>query len=81
MPNTTEGTRSRPTVGLQEAVRAADECFDTSAVAVEWLTSPKRILGGVLPIEHACTHEGAVEVIDLLGRISHGVFSIGGHHG
>ncbi len=62
------------TIGIQEVVRAADECFGNSKSAVEWLTSPKRILGGDTPLHHACTHEGAVDVIDLLNRISHGIF-------
>ena len=60
--------------GIQEVVKAVEECFGNPKSAVEWLTSPKRMLGGDTPLEHACTHEGATDVIDFIGRIEHGIF-------
>ena len=69
MPNTTEGTRSHDTVGIQEVVRAADECFG-SEFAVEWLTSPKAILGGDTPLDHTLTPGGGLDVINEISRLS-----------
>jgi putative toxin-antitoxin system antitoxin component (TIGR02293 family) len=43
--------------------------------ARQWLMSPARGLGGVTPLEHLETEAGAREVLDLIGRLEHGVFS------
>lgn len=43
--------------------------------AQQWLKTPKKALGGKIPLEYADTEIGAREVEDLLGRIEHGVFS------
>ncbi|MDE3181495.1 MAG: DUF2384 domain-containing protein [Acidobacteriota bacterium] len=43
--------------------------------AVEWLTRPKRSLGGESPLDYSRTELGAREVENLLGRLEHGVFS------
>lgn len=43
--------------------------------AISWLRTPKDILGGESPLEHATTEIGARDVEDLMGRIQHGVFS------
>ncbi len=43
--------------------------------AQQWLKTPKKALGGEIPLEYANTEIGAREVEDLLGRIEHGVFS------
>lgn len=42
--------------------------------AESWLKKPARGLGGKIPLEYADTNLGALEVINLLGRIEHGVF-------
>lgn len=42
--------------------------------ARRWLKHPARGLDGHIPMEYADTGLGAQEVIDLLGRIDHGVF-------
>ena len=47
---------------------------DPSA-ATDWLTSIRRVLGSVTPLELARTEVGAKEVEALLGRLEHGVFS------
>ncbi|MEX6038669.1 antitoxin Xre/MbcA/ParS toxin-binding domain-containing protein [Providencia hangzhouensis] len=39
------------------------------------LTTPVKGLGHLRPIELIATESGAIEVIDLIGRIEHGVFS------
>lgn len=46
-----------------------------NARAIEWLRSPREILGNESPMEHASTELGMREVEDLIGRIRHGVFS------
>ena len=43
--------------------------------ATEWLTTPKRFLGGKTPLEFADTEIGAHEVDQALGRLEHGVFA------
>ncbi len=42
--------------------------------ARKWLYSPKRVLNGMIPADHAQTEEGAKEVKQILGRMEHGVF-------
>ena len=53
---------------------AVDVMGDMDA-ARQWLTRPCRALGGATPLTFADTEPGALEVMDLLGRIEHGVFS------
>jgi putative toxin-antitoxin system antitoxin component (TIGR02293 family) len=43
--------------------------------ARRWFSSPKKALGEKTPLEFCNTEPGAQEVINLLGRIEHGVFS------
>lgn len=54
--------------------RALDVLEDEAA-ARTWLKTPKRALGGAVPLAFAETEPGAREVERLLGRIEHGVFS------
>lgn len=57
--------------------RVYDKALDVleSEEAVEnWLKKPARGLGYKIPLEYADTELGAQEVINLLGRIEHGVF-------
>ncbi len=44
-------------------------------MAKSWLTEPVPALGGKTPLEYADTEPGAHEVITLIGRLEHGVFS------
>ncbi|MGD9333096.1 MAG: DUF2384 domain-containing protein [Desulfobacterales bacterium] len=53
--------------------KALDVLEDQQA-AKEWLKEPARGLGGRIPLEYADTELGAQEVLNLLGRIEHGVF-------
>ena len=41
--------------------------------ALEWLKHPNPAVGGDTPLEHAGTLAGAEEVIDLIGRLEHGI--------
>ena len=43
--------------------------------ARQWLSSPQRALGGVVPLTLAKSELGAIEVERLIGRLEHGVFS------
>lgn len=41
--------------------------------ARHWLSTPKVALGGESPLDYASVDVGAQEVVDLIGRIEHGV--------
>lgn len=53
----------------------AMDALGTEQNARGWLGAPQRGLGGEVPLDYAETEVGAREVEDLLGRISHGVYS------
>ena len=53
----------------------AVELFGDPVKVSQWFKSPKRALGGISPLEFADTEPGAQEVEDLLGRLTHGIFS------
>jgi len=55
---------------LEKAVRV----IGNEDNARKWLYSPKRVLNGMIPADHAQTEEGAEEVRQILGRMEHGVF-------
>ena len=46
---------------------------DTDA-AIHWIKSPKKALRKLTPFEHAETTAGYEEVVQLIGRLEHGVF-------
>lgn len=52
----------------------AEEVFEDEALAHDWLKSPNRALG-VAPLELLDTETGTELVLDVLGRIEHGVYS------
>lgn len=55
---------------------AAVRLFDGDKIAAtNWLNQPVKGLGHIRPIELIATESGALEVIDIIGRIEHGVFS------
>ncbi|ERT13072.1 DUF2384 domain-containing protein [Photorhabdus temperata] len=43
--------------------------------AVNWMSKPVRGLGGETPESMIDSESGALEVLDLIGRLEHGVFS------
>jgi putative toxin-antitoxin system antitoxin component (TIGR02293 family) len=53
----------------------ATEVFGTEELARQWLNQPIRALGGKIPIQYARTEVGAHLVMQILGRIEHGVVS------
>lgn len=61
---------------LARVVEAAVELFEGDrAAAVHWLQSPRAALRGRTPLSMTRTEVGATEVLHLIGRLEHGVFS------
>lgn len=60
---------------LAKITEAAEGYFEDPEAARRWLGHPKVALGGKSPLEFARTAEGAEYVVDLLGRMAHGVVS------
>jgi putative toxin-antitoxin system antitoxin component (TIGR02293 family) len=59
--------------GLYE--KAAELFNGDVSGARQWMSQPKKALGGESPLEYAATEIGAREVENLIGRLEHGVFS------
>ncbi len=53
----------------------AEESLGGREKAARWLKQPNRALGHAIPLDHLDTELGARQVEDVLGRISHGVYS------
>jgi len=51
------------------------EVFGDDAIAAEWLTTKIMPLGGHAPLDTLMRVDGEEEVLAILGRIEHGVFS------
>lgn len=63
-------TESDRLVQLVQLTEAAVEAFDgRQAEAVEWLTTPKTLLEGETPLQHADTQPGREAVYDMLAVI------------
>lgn len=61
---------------LTEVLNAATELFEGSIdEANQWLKTPTRGLGGRKPIEMLATAAESKAVLDLIGRLEHGVFA------
>ena len=58
---------------LARVARRATEVFERSEAAIDWPKRPNRALGGE-PLDLLDTEIGAENVLDVLGRIEHGVF-------
>jgi putative toxin-antitoxin system antitoxin component (TIGR02293 family) len=59
---------------LARVARRASEVFESGEPALDWLKRPNRALGGERPLSLLDTDIGAENVLDVLGRIEHGVF-------
>ena len=68
-------TESERLVRLARAVAAAVDVLGNREKTISWLQRPNRALGGVTPLSMLDTDIGLQEVLNVLGRISHGVFS------
>lgn len=59
---------------LASVFNMALKYFDHSREhALDWLKHPNPALGGETPLERAETAIGKVDVIDLIGRMEHGI--------
>jgi len=63
------------TVRLARVYATAVEMIGNAGKAAEWLRTPNRALGGLVPIDQLDTDLGAREVENILGRIAYGVYS------
>lgn len=62
-------------VRLARLTGKAVDVFGDISYARQWLKSPQHGLGGLSPLDYSDTGIGTDEVLNLLGRIEHGVFS------
>lgn len=59
---------------IDTILQRAIEVLGDEKAAEKWLSAPKVALGGRIPRDCAGTEQGAREVLNLLGRLEHGVF-------
>ncbi|WP_372799298.1 antitoxin Xre/MbcA/ParS toxin-binding domain-containing protein [Pontiella sp.] len=60
---------------IAQLLNRAVDVLGTKELAVRWLKGPRSYFGGKAPLDFADTELGNREVLNLLGRIEHGVFS------
>ena len=60
---------------LARVAAVAEDVLGTREHAGRWLQKPNRALGDVTPLDLLDTDLGAAEVVTVLGRIEHGVYS------
>lgn len=58
-----------------KVIARAHEVFGNFAKGLSWLRAPTTSFGGASPISFVDTEPGAELVLDLLGRIEHGIFA------
>jgi len=59
----------------KDLIERTAEIFKSRDKAKDWMKEPHKALGGKSPAECFMTRSGAEEVLNLLGRIEHGVYS------
>ena len=67
-------------IGLSENVESqilerAIEVFGSKERAESWLCNPCPSIGNCIPLEEICTESGIELILQILGRIEHGVYS------
>jgi len=67
--------QSERMVRLSRLLEKTVQVLGTQESAVQWLKAPRSHLRGQTPLEMVETELGTEEVINLLGRIEHGVFT------
>lgn len=60
---------------LARVAAMAADVLGTREKAVQWMERPNRALGGEVPVRLLDTDLGSQKVLDVLGRIEHGVVS------
>ncbi|KAA0262738.1 MAG: type II RES/Xre toxin-antitoxin system antitoxin [Hafnia alvei] len=75
-PKTLSPEQSESIARLVRVMNAAIALFeDDKEQAIHWLTHPVRALGQTAPASLISTESGAIAVLNLIGRLEHGVFS------
>ena len=64
-----------PNVSPESVQHRAETIFESRQIALKWLESPVRALGGAVPSELLRTPEGCSRVYQLLSKIEAGEFS------
>lgn len=59
----------------KDLIERVTEIFKSRDKAREWMKEPHKALGGKPPAECVMIWSGTEEVLNLLGRIEHGVYS------
>ncbi|MFM1702944.1 MULTISPECIES: antitoxin Xre/MbcA/ParS toxin-binding domain-containing protein [Aeromonas] len=67
-----QGSRVYGVILALDAARSLNENDNTKSIA--WLHQPAKGLGGKMPAELLSTSVGVQAVVDLVGRIEHGVY-------
>jgi putative toxin-antitoxin system antitoxin component (TIGR02293 family) len=74
-----EGTlnseESAKLVRLARVIGRAEQVFEDIDVALDWMKSGNAALAGATPLSMVDTDIGAESVMNMLGRIEHGVFA------
>lgn len=60
-------------VRYADLFRSAVELLGDANAAAKWLRTPAPALNGETPMDHATTEFGARDVIQLIGRLEHGI--------
>jgi putative toxin-antitoxin system antitoxin component (TIGR02293 family) len=68
-------TESERIVRLARVIANASDVLGDRENAARWLTGPVTALGGVTPLSLLDTDVGLDQVLTVLGRIEHGIFS------
>ncbi|MBI4986423.1 MAG: DUF2384 domain-containing protein [Rhodocyclales bacterium] len=73
--STLNSEESAKLLRLARVVERAETIFESLEAAIGWLKSPSAALSGATPLSLLDTDVGAESVMDMLGRIEHGVFA------
>ncbi len=60
---------------MARVATSAEDVLGAQAKAGRWLQNPNRVLGGAIPLYLLDTDLGAEEVVTILGRMEHGLYS------
>ena len=72
----TLSSKLETTSRLKKITELAIRLFEgNKAAALLWINSPHGVLGNKTPAELAKSQRGTIEVVNLIGRLEHGVFS------
>lgn len=70
-----QATESDRLLRVARIATFAEDILGEPGKAGRWLLKPNRALGGMIPLDQLDTDLGAQHVVQILGRIGHGVYS------